>query len=68
MSDDIRPGQRVRDNDPRMTNRVMIVLRVEKGQAHLGMSNNSPRAVTKVSVSRIYTDGKPRRTGWSWVP
>lgn len=62
-------GMRVQDNDPREPHRVMIVHATAEGKAILRHPN--PRMgkafETRVSLDRIHTDGKPRRSGWSVV-
>lgn len=58
----IKSGDKLRDNDPRMPNRVLTVIGVfPKKVAALSPVG---REVT-ISLSRIYTDGKARRTGFS---
>ena len=57
-------GRMVRDNDPREPHRIMRINRIEDDYAHLSGYNLK----TRVSIKRIFTDGKPRRSGWSLVP
>ncbi|MDD2878445.1 MAG: hypothetical protein PHZ23_14600 [Acidiphilium sp.] len=64
MSTDLKIGDRVRDNDPRCDQHVGVVQRISDGMATIGRDG---RGKTRVSVIRIFTDGKPRRSGWSRI-
>lgn len=61
---DLKPGDRIRDNDPRCPSRVLTIT---------ALSERYVRAVTALgmesSIQRrfVHTDGKPRRTGFSLV-
>lgn len=65
----ITVGMRVQDNDPREPHRVMIVHATAEGKAIL--RHPDPRMgkafETRVSLDRIHTEGKPRRSGWSVI-
>lgn len=66
-------GMTVKDNDPRSPGRVMVVALFEMlpgGVNKAVLRHPDPRMKmhdTRVSVGRIFTDGKPRRSGWSVV-
>ena len=72
MSNRIKPGMRIRDNDKRTGNRVLVV------DLLLSRDHNN-RAVflcqlegigghaTRIREDRIYTDGKPRKSGFSLI-
>jgi hypothetical protein len=55
---------RVRSNDPRVLPLIYQVESITDGHARLVCG---ARAWTVVSLKRIHTDGKPRRSGWSVV-
>jgi hypothetical protein len=57
----LKPGQILRDNDPRYHGRKVEVVRVEGSYA---VCMCGPRQV-KVHLDRIFSDGKPRRSGYS---
>ena len=61
---ELREGDRISDNDPRMTNRVLVVRRVEDhrvtAQDLIGRSFGIQR-------KRIYNDGKARKSGFTWL-
>ena len=65
MTTEIRPGDKIRDNDPRENGRTLTVEHVEDGHAHC----TSPRSAyrTRIRLDRIYTDDKPRKSGFSLV-
>lgn len=62
----INPGMKIKDNDPRMTNRILIV---EEVSGRFVYCRNTIPSFPKVRISknRIFTDGKPRRYGFSVV-
>ena len=61
---ELKVGDKIKDNDPRMSDRVLEIIEVLP---------NGVRAVNSVGKVRwylrkaIHTDGKPRRTGFSLV-
>jgi len=66
MSGPIKPGVRIRDNDTRMFARVLQVISVIDGRANC-YEVNSPQLRTKISIKRIHTDDKPRKSGFSLI-
>jgi hypothetical protein len=56
-------GQVLYDNDPRYRGRKIEVVRVEGSYA---ICKSGPRQV-KVRLDRIYSDGIPRRSGYSTI-
>jgi hypothetical protein len=61
-------GDRIKDNDPRMPNRVLIITAIGVRTAH-GIESvraKSPyhKQEFRISAKRIHTDGKPRRGGF----
>ena len=63
MTTEIKPGDTIRDNDPREDGRTLTVERVEAGYAHCASPCSAHR--TRIRLDRIYTDDKPRRSGFS---
>lgn len=68
---DLQRGDRIKDNDPRMPNRVLEIVGFE--QRHLDFVSAICRCPHlkreyRVSVRRIHTDGKARRSGFSRLP
>jgi len=61
---EIKPGDVIRDNDPRENGRTLTVELVEGGYAHCSRSPWSTYR-TRIRLDRIHTDGKPRRSGFS---
>jgi hypothetical protein len=61
---DLQAGQKLRDNDPRMEGKRIIV--IESVGQYIVVCRSGARFV-HVSKSRIHTDGKPRRTGFDLV-
>ena len=59
----VKIGDILIDNDARMANRRMIVIKVDKAKATCRLLACSK--VTRISLGRIFTDGKPRRYGLS---
>lgn len=58
----LKLGDRISDNDPRMTPRVLTIQRMT--ERHVYATSHSG-IWARISRARIYTDGKPRRTGFS---
>jgi hypothetical protein len=59
----LKMGQVLYDNDPRYRGRKVEVVRVEGSYA---VCLSGPRQV-KVRLDYIFSDGKPRRSGYSTV-
>jgi hypothetical protein len=59
----LKSGQILHDNDPRYSGRKLEVVRVEGSYA---VCMCGPRQV-KVRLDYIFSDGKPRRSGYSAV-
>lgn len=64
MNEDLKAGVRIKDNDPRMPNRVLKVYAV--GPDWVRAADRSGRAFS-IQRRRVHTDDKPRRTGFSLV-
>lgn len=64
MSNDLKVGDRIKDNDPRMWHRVLTVELLTA--THAWTSDGYGRK-HGIALCRIYTDGKPRRSGFSKV-
>jgi hypothetical protein len=60
-------GARIRDNDPRMPNRVLQVTGFDGEYVFARFGPGFPDRMTRIRRDRVYTDGKPRRSGWSVV-
>jgi len=70
-------GTRIRDNDPRMDQRVLRISRffcegteadvMFPGATHVRASGLHTDYRTRIAIRFIHTDDKPRRTGWSVV-
>lgn len=61
----IKVGDEIMDNDKRMPGRVLVVTAIEGERVVASAKLGSHLHETRVAIRRIYTDGKPRRTGWS---
>jgi hypothetical protein len=59
------PGTILKDNDPRVPEPTLLTVIVNEGDRVL--CQRGARRV-RINVNRIYTDGKPRRSGFSLVP
>lgn len=59
----LKPGQVLYDNDPRYRGRKVEVVRIEGSRA---VCMSGPRQV-KVRLDCIFSDGQPRRSGYSTV-
>ena len=72
MQTGLRVGDKIKDNDPRMANRVLIVKRLwfplsgDRDQARVIVDDSVGRPFS-ILLRRIYTDGKPRRSGFDLV-
>jgi hypothetical protein len=65
MRAELQIGQRIKDNDPRMPPRVLTIIEVTPKEV---LAENVAHRVFSIRPDRIYTDGKPRRTGFSLLP
>jgi hypothetical protein len=65
MSREIRVGDRIRDNDPRMGDRVLEVWSLVGDDRVLARDRIGSRY--RILRRRIYTDGRPRKSGFSLV-
>jgi hypothetical protein len=65
MSREIRVGDRIRDNDPRMGDRVLEVWST-LGDTRI-LARDRIGARYRILRRRIYTDGKPRKSGFSLI-
>jgi hypothetical protein len=61
---DIKIGDRLKDNDPRMTGRVLTVLLLLHDRVY---AHDSRGRYNWYQRKRIYTDAKPRRSGFSRI-
>lgn len=67
MTDPITYDSRVRDNDPRMPDRVLQVTGFEGNYVFAKIRSGQPGKLARIRRDRIYTDKKPRKSGWSLV-
>ena len=58
----IQVGDKIKDNDPRMTNRVLRVIEVNQTHCYADPGHSFP--VVRIRLDRIHTDGKQRRSGF----
>lgn len=63
---ELRIGDKLKDNDPRMGNRVLTVIDFTVDGQRV-MLRDSMGTVYRHKMSRVYTDGKPRKSGLSLV-
>ena len=58
----------IKDNDPRMPNRVLIIERIE-GQYVYCCNIHCPSDKTRININRIFKFeyGKPRRSGFTVI-
>ena len=59
---DFLPGDLIKDNDPRMGDRVLMVIKADGERVEA--VNTSGRRV-KINRKRIFFDSKPRRYGFN---
>lgn len=60
--DELNVGDRMRDNDPRMGNRVLTITQILPN----GVAAKDGIGKTRLYLRKhIHTDGKPRRSGFS---
>ena len=58
-------GSKIKDNDPRMTNRYLEVVEILPNKV---AAKNFRGQVFLILLRRIHTDGKKRRSGFDLVP
>lgn len=63
MSEELKVGDRIKDNDPRMGHRVLTIESIDVRYVSAGTKYRQFRILR----SRIFTDDKPRRTGFSRI-
>jgi hypothetical protein len=63
MKRELKIGDRIKDNDPRMGDRVLVITDVSEDF----VTAVTGPWVSRIQRKRIFTDGKPRRTGFSLV-
>ena len=67
---EIKVGDRLKDNDPRMSNRVLTVTSLGV-VTEMGVQNVRAKGLAgpevSISTRRIHGDGKPRRSGFDLV-
>ena len=67
MSDaELRVGMKIRDNDPRVKDRVLTVTGIYEHYVYAAGPHDM--RATKIGRHRIYLHSEPRRNGWSVVP
>lgn len=66
-TDPITYDSRLRDNGPRMPERVLKVTGFDGEYVFAKLRPGLPGKLTRIRRERIYTDGKPRKSGWSLV-
>lgn len=63
---ELKVGDLIRDNDPRAPFvRTLEVRTIENGNVWAAVKNTERQHWTRISLDRIFTDDKPRRSGWS---
>lgn len=71
MTHELKVGDRIKDNDPRMPNRVLTITSLEavtvEGVRRVQAKSFRGHFVW-ISIDRIHDDGKPRRSGFSLLP
>ena len=58
-------GDKLKDNDRRMPNRVLKIVGVG---AHVVKARDAIGREFRISLTRIHTDGKPRKSGFDLTP
>lgn len=61
---EIRVGGKIKDNDPRMGNRVLTIINV---LPYGVVAKDIMGRVFTYLTKRVYTDGKPRKSGMSVI-
>jgi hypothetical protein len=66
MSIELQVGDRIKDNDPRVGDRVLVITEIlPNGVAAKSVYGQRIFCILR---RRIYTDGKPRRNGFDLLP
>lgn len=60
----LKVGDLIRDNDPRSTARTLKVTAIGDEKV---LARRANRPEVAISLSRVYVDGKQRKSGWSRV-
>lgn len=60
----LKVGQKIKDNDPRVANRVLTILEILPNGVRAQREGRAPVTLLR---RRIYTDGKPRRNGYDVI-
>jgi hypothetical protein len=68
----LRIGSKIKDNDPRMLNRILIITGFHndkdfKPRLSAYDATHALAGRARIRLDRIYLDQKPRRTGWSLI-
>jgi len=64
----LKVGDRIKDNDPRTTERVLVVERFLNDTRALCYRDGWTAYPVRVRLDRIHNDGKPRKRGFSVLP
>jgi hypothetical protein len=70
---ELRIGDKIRDNDPRMLPRTLEIIDMDVAKSPIlravaVVPGTKTQGLVRIRLDRIHTDGKPRRSGWSLVP
>lgn len=74
MKNMIKINDKIKDNDPRTGNRILIVEAIEGDSIRArrifsdGLRSSYPKKGFKIKLTRIHTDGKVRRGGFTLLP
>ena len=60
---ELKPGDRIKDNDPRRPNRILTVRTISNSRSIVAEAPNGRLVI--VSRDRIYEDEVPRNTGFT---
>ena len=61
---EMKIGQKIKDNDPRVGNRVLKIIDVDGDYV---IAQQGGLHSVRIRRDRIYTDGKPRRSGFTII-
>jgi hypothetical protein len=67
MSETIKVGDWIKDNDPRIPDRVLEVTELLPNGVVASMRGKPGTGQTTIRLDRIKCDGKSRRYGWNLV-
>ena len=67
MNHELKVGDRIKDNDPRMNGRVVQITRISGLCAFYDRRPFGSEREYSVRLTRIHTDGKPRKSGFSLI-